>query len=167
MQRNLEIIERTTEIVASYVGNNSIGAGQVPDLISSVHSALASQMAEPVQQEPQKPAVPIKRSVTPDYVICLEDGAKLKMLKRYLRTHFNMTPEEYRRKWNLPADYPMVAPNYAEARSKLAKKIGLGRKPAEAAKPARAAAKSSSKAKTTRAKSTAKRRTTAKSSGRR
>ncbi|WP_041793662.1 MucR family transcriptional regulator [Pararhodospirillum photometricum] len=122
-----EIIELTSRIVASHVGNNSVPVSDLPDLIGNVHRALTNLAGPPpeVEEKPQ-PAVPIKKSVTPDYIICLEDGKKLKMLKRHLKTAYDMTPEEYREKWGLPADYPMVAPNYANHRSSLAKKIGLG-----------------------------------------
>lgn len=125
-----ELLSLTTEIVASHVSNNTVAVSDLPKLIELVYSTLAKQSGEP---EPEKekpvPAVPIRKSVTPDYIICLEDGKKLKMLKRHLKTHYNMTPEEYRRKWGLPDDYPMVAPNYAAQRSSLAKKIGLGTQP--------------------------------------
>jgi len=120
----------TATIVGAYVGNNSVPTGELPKLIADVHAALVrihgpEAMAEPAV-EPQRPAVPIKKSVTDDFIICLEDGKKFKSLKRHLRTHYDLSPEEYREKWGLPADYPMVAPNYAEARSSLAKKMGLG-----------------------------------------
>ncbi len=126
-----ELLSLTTEIVASHVSNNTVAVSDLPQLISLVYTALASQGKEekPEPQEKPVPAVPIRKSVTPDYIICLEDGKKLKMLKRHLKTHYNMTPEEYRRKWGLPDDYPMVAPNYAKQRSTLAKKIGLGKQP--------------------------------------
>jgi len=126
-----ELLQMTTTVVAAFVSNNAVTATQVPDLIKSVHGSLATLegRGEGGQQTVQKPAVPIKKSITPDFVICLEDGKKLKMLKRHLRTTYGMTPEEYRAKWGLPADYPMVAPNYAKQRSNFAKKIGLGRKP--------------------------------------
>ncbi|QFR31686.1 MucR family transcriptional regulator [Ancylobacter sp. TS-1] len=121
-------IELAADIVSAYVSNNAISANDLTVLIGDVHGALqrvGSGEAEPVA-EPLKPAVPLKRSVTPDYIICLEDGKKFKSLKRHLRTQYNLTPEEYREKWGLPADYPMVAPNYAAARSTLAKEMGLG-----------------------------------------
>ena len=126
-----QLLAMTAQVAASYFGNNVVPATQIPDVIKSVYSSLASLegQGEGVNQPAQKPAVPIRRSVTPDFVICLEDGKKLKMLKRHLRTTYGMTPEEYRLKWGLPADYPMVAPNYAKQRSNFAKKIGLGRKP--------------------------------------
>ncbi|MDX1580394.1 MAG: MucR family transcriptional regulator [Alphaproteobacteria bacterium] len=125
-----ELLALTSEIVSSHVANNSVAMADVPSLIEQVFSTL-SRLGEDGKSEVQerpKPAVPIRRSVTPDYIICLEDGKKLKMLKRHLRTAYNMTPEEYRERWNLPADYPMVAPNYAAQRRTLAKKIGLGTK---------------------------------------
>lgn len=126
---NSEILELTTEIVAAHVGNNSVAPADLPQLIQDVYKTLASVgTVEPAQEKP-KPAVPVKKSVQPDYIVCLEDGKKLKMLKRHLKTAYNMTPEEYRERWGLAADYPMVAPNYAKHRSNLAKKIGLGRKP--------------------------------------
>jgi predicted transcriptional regulator len=125
------LITLTTDIVSAHLSNNSVPVDAVPGLITSVYAALANLggKAEPVSSRPE-PAVSIRASVKPDYLICLEDGKKLTMLKRYLRTNFNMSPEEYRARWNLPADYPMVAPNYAEKRRELAKKIGLGRKAA-------------------------------------
>lgn len=124
------LITLTSDIVAAHVSNNDVNVDDVPGLITSVFGAL-SQLGEEQEkpQEPPEPAVSIRASVKPDYIVCLEDGKKLKMLKRYLRTNYNMTPEEYRKRWNLPSDYPMVAPNYAETRRDLAKKIGLGRKP--------------------------------------
>jgi predicted transcriptional regulator len=124
-----DILRLATEIVAAYVSNNPLPVSEVPAMIKSVHSTLGGLggTSQGEVQTAQKPAVPIKRSVTPDHIICLEDGKKLKMLKRYLRSNYNMTPEEYRAKWGLPADYPMVAPNYAAQRSEFAKKIGLGR----------------------------------------
>jgi predicted transcriptional regulator len=124
-----QLLRMAAEIVTAYVGGNNLPSGQIPDVIKTVHGALSglvSDSSKPVTTQ-QKPVVPIKRSITPEYIICLEDGKKLKMLKRYLRSHYNMTPEEYRAKWNLPADYPMVAPKYSEKRSEFAKKIGLGK----------------------------------------
>jgi predicted transcriptional regulator len=124
------LIELTAEIVAAYVSNNDIDAGELSDLIGEVHTALhrtAAGAGEP-EPEPLKPAVSVKKSVTPDYIVCLEDGKKFKSLKRHLRTHYDLTPAEYREKWGLPSDYPMVAPNYAKARSNLAKEMGLGQK---------------------------------------
>ncbi len=126
------LITLTSDIVAAHVSNNDVSVTDVPALITSVYGALASLgEVAPVQEAPPEPAVSIRASVKPDYIVCLEDGKKLKMLKRYLRTNYNMSPEEYRARWNLPADYPMVAPNYAEKRRELAKKIGLGRKPGQ------------------------------------
>lgn len=126
---DVDPLEMTVEIVSSYVANNTVKADQLPELIKSIHDTLTSlSNTVPVQAEKLEPAVPINKSVTPEYLVCLEDGAKLKMLKRYLRTRFDMTPEDYRARWGLPADYPMVAPNYAKLRSKHAKQIGLGKK---------------------------------------
>jgi predicted transcriptional regulator len=125
-----DILELTTEIVSSHVGNNSVAVQDIPELIRQVYGTLTTIDQAPSAQPDRPPAaVPVKRSITPDYIICLEDGRKLKMLKRHLKTAYNMTPEEYRERWGLPADYPMVAPNYARQRSELAKKIGLGTKP--------------------------------------
>ena len=124
-----DLLALTTEIVAAHVANNNTAVGDLPQLIQEVYRTLASVGTVPVALERPQPAVPVKKSVTPDYIICLEDGKKLKMLKRHLKTAYNMTPEEYRDRWGLPADYPMVAPNYAQHRSSLAKKIGLGTKP--------------------------------------
>jgi predicted transcriptional regulator len=124
-------IELTADIVSAYVANNTVAQGDIPSLISDIHSALVRVSAGqdiPVVSEPAKPAVPVKKSITSDYIICLEDGKKFKSLKRHLRTAYNMSPEQYREKWGLPQDYPMVAPNYAEARSQLAKQMGLGQK---------------------------------------
>ncbi|MFD1703011.1 MucR family transcriptional regulator [Methylopila henanensis] len=121
-------IELAADIVSAYVSNNSVPAADLPALIADVHVALSRVSegeAEPVAEAP-KPAVPVRKSVTPDFIVCLEDGKKFKSLKRHLRTQYDMSPEEYREKWGLPADYPMVAPNYAAARSELAKKMGLG-----------------------------------------
>jgi predicted transcriptional regulator len=121
-------IELTAEIVSAYVSNNSVPAGDLPSLINQVHAALSRVSTGQVEQlsEPLKPAVPVKRSVTNEHIVCLEDGKKFKSLKRHLRTQYNMTPEQYREKWGLAPDYPMVAPNYAAARSQLAKQMGLG-----------------------------------------
>lgn len=126
----VDLVDMTAEIVSAYVGNNTVGSGELPSLIQQVYSALQeATRAEPEeQQEPQKPAVNPKKSVFPDYIICLEDGKRFKSLKRHLRTHYDLSPEEYRSKWGLSKDYPMVAPNYAAARSKLAKEMGLGQK---------------------------------------
>lgn len=115
-----------TKIVSAYVSKNNVAADQLPELIATVHKALDIDGARDEATTPRQPAVPIKKSVQPDHIICLEDGRKLKMLKRHLRASFNMTPEEYRAKWGLPQSYPMVAPKYAAKRSELAKKIGLG-----------------------------------------
>ncbi len=123
-----ELLEHTTRIVAAQVANNPIAVTDVPGLISTVHQALATLGPEEPAPRPE-PAVPIKQSVKPEYIVCLDDGKKLKMLKRHLRTAYNMTPDDYRKRWGLPGDYPMTAPNYAATRSRLAKKIGLGRKP--------------------------------------
>ncbi len=126
----LDLVEYSTEIVAAYVSHNAISPTDLPRLIADVHEALkglGSQVSEePVEEK--KPAVPVRRSVTPEYIVCLEDGKKFKSLKRHLRTHYNLSPEEYREKWGLPVDYPMVAPSYSAKRSKLAKDNGLGRK---------------------------------------
>ena len=124
------LITLTSDIVAAHVSNNDVAVDDVPSLITNVFGALSGlgQAAEPAEERPE-PAVSVRASVKPDYIVCLEDGKKLKMLKRYLRTNYDMTPEDYRARWNLPSDYPMVAPNYAEKRRDLAKKIGLGRKP--------------------------------------
>jgi len=121
-------IELTADIVSAYVSNNSVSAGEIPSLINQVHAALVRVSAgqSDAQPEPLKPAISVKKSITPDHLVCLEDGKKFKSLKRHLRTQYNMTPETYREKWGLPPDYPMVAPNYAAARSQLAKQMGLG-----------------------------------------
>lgn len=124
-----ELLRMTADVVAAYVSNNTLPTGQLAEVINSVYHSLKGlegPMIEPAP-EPAKPAVPIRKSITPDYLICLEDGKKLKMLKRHLRSTYNMTPDEYRARWGLAPDYPMVAPNYAEQRSAFAKKIGLGR----------------------------------------
>ena len=126
-----DVLKMTAQIVAAYVGNNSVGGSQISELIKTVYSNLAG-LKEDVELNDsvkQKPAVTVKRSITADYLICLEDGKKLKMLKRHLRTSYGLTPEEYRTKWGLSSDYPMVAPNYAKQRSAFAKKIGLGKRP--------------------------------------
>ncbi|MES0178996.1 MucR family transcriptional regulator [Mesorhizobium sp. M0025] len=141
----LDTVSIAADIVAAYVSNNPLPVGELPKLIGDIHAALkgiGTPATEPVVK--QEPAVSIKKSVTPDFIICLEDGKKFKSLKRHIGVHYNLSPEEYRQKWNLPADYPMVAPNYAATRSALAKSIGLGRKaatppPAAAEKPKRAA----------------------------
>jgi len=121
-----EMLELTTEIVAAHVGNTPVSAAELPNLIQDVYKTLVSVGAASNEPERPKPAVPIKKSVFPDYIVCLEDGKKLKMLKRHLKTAYNMSPEEYRERWGLSLDYPMVAPNYAQRRSHLAKEIGLG-----------------------------------------
>ncbi|MCQ8184551.1 MucR family transcriptional regulator [Parvularcula maris] len=122
-----ETLALTADIVSAFVSNNSVPADQLQELLSNTFQTLNNLGTAPKEEEsPQKPAVPVKKSVTDDYLVCLEDGKQLKMLKRYLRTQYNLSPEEYRRKWNLPADYPMVAPNYAKRRSEFAKQIGLG-----------------------------------------
>ncbi len=121
-------IELTADIVSAYVSNNPVAANEIPHLINQVHSALVRISGGQAEPAPEllKPAVPVKKSVSPEYIICLEDGKKFKSLKRHLRTQYSMTPEQYRDKWGLPPDYPMVAPNYAAARSELAKQMGLG-----------------------------------------
>jgi predicted transcriptional regulator len=123
---NNTLLAWTTQILSSYLKNNAVPVAELPGLISSIYETLGATTNDVSIKLDAKPAVAIRRSVTPDYIVCLEDGKKLKMLKRYLRTAYNMTPEEYRQKWALPSDYPMVAPNYAIQRSVLAKKIGLG-----------------------------------------
>ncbi|HTY67193.1 MAG TPA: MucR family transcriptional regulator [Alphaproteobacteria bacterium] len=125
-----DLLRMTAEVAAAYVSNNSLPAADLTEVIRTIYASLQSlERSEGVATTSQKPMVPIKKSVTPEYIVCLEDGKRLKMLKRHLRTAYRMTPEEYRAKWGLPADYPMVAPNYAEQRSVFAKRIGLGRKP--------------------------------------
>ena len=125
-----DLIDLSADIVCAYVSHNALSVTDLPKLIAEVHSALkglqSTNVVEPVEE--LKPAVPIRKSVAPDYIICLEDGKKFKSLKRHLRTHYNLSPEEYRDKWGLPADYPMVAPSYSATRSRLAKDNGLGRK---------------------------------------
>ncbi|MFP6717865.1 MAG: MucR family transcriptional regulator [Alphaproteobacteria bacterium] len=124
------VLQMASEIVSAYVSHNALPAAHIPELIQTVYKSLAD-MERPqgdAAKEPLKPAVPPRRSITPEHIICLEDGKRLKMLKRHLRTTYNMTPDDYRKKWGLAADYPMVAPNYAAQRSEFAKKIGLGRK---------------------------------------
>jgi predicted transcriptional regulator len=126
-----DLLGLTAEIVAAHVSNNPVALGDLPTLIQDVYRTLSSvgrPVAEPEPERP-RPAVPVKKSVTPEYLVCLEDGKKLKMLKRHLQTSYNLTPDQYRERWGLPNDYPMVAPNYAKHRSSLAKKIGLGTKP--------------------------------------
>ncbi|HYD66448.1 MucR family transcriptional regulator [Azospirillum sp.] len=127
-QSELQVL--TAKVVAAYVGNNMVSVNDLPTLINNVQTAfrgLGEEKSAPTKSE-QAPAVPIKKSVTPDYIVCLEDGKKLKMLKRHLKTVYDMSPDEYRAKWSLPPEYPMVAPNYAKARSEMATKLGLGRK---------------------------------------
>ena len=124
-EQRRELLEHTTRIVAAHVANNAMPAADLPGVIATVHQTLAKLGPEPKP----KPAVPIKQSVKPEYIVCLEDGTEHKMLKRHLTTAHNMTPDDYRKRWRLPGDYPLVSPNYAKQRSKLAKKIGLGRKP--------------------------------------
>ena len=135
MDDKTQLLEMTADIVSAYVGNNSVAANDLPGLISNIHAALSQVSTGVVEAEPEpkEPAVPVRKSISPDFLICLEDGRKFKSLKRHLRTKYDMSPEDYRAKWNLPKDYPMVAPNYAKARSDLAKQMGLGqggRKPA-------------------------------------
>ena len=124
-----DVLEMTAEIVSSFVANNPVPASALPELIKTVHTTIhdLASAAEGASNRPE-PAVPIAKSITPDHLICLEDGRKLKMLKRYLRSRYDLTPEDYRARWGLPADYPMVAPNYAKRRSQFAKEIGLGKK---------------------------------------
>jgi len=131
-----ELLRFASDIVAAYVGNNPIPVAEIPGMIKSIHATLGGLAGGGAGEAgtSQKPATSIKRSITPEYIVCLEDGKKLKMLKRYLRSRYNLTPEQYRAKWSLPADYPMVAPNYAAQRSEFAKKIGLGRTPVPAHK---------------------------------
>lgn len=125
----IELLEITTDIVASFVSNNPLPSSGLSELIATVHATVLALAAdEPAEAPRPDPAVPISKSITPDHIICLEDGRKLKMLKRYLRSRYDLTPEQYRARWGLPADYPMVAPNYAKRRSAFAKEIGLGRK---------------------------------------
>jgi predicted transcriptional regulator len=150
---SVNIIDLAAEIVAAFVANNSVSVAELPGLIGSVHSALTSAAAGKVEEPaPElKPAVPVKKSVTPDAIVCLEDGKAFKSLKRHLRTKYGLSPDEYRAKWGLPSDYPMVAPNYAAARSTLAKNMGLGQQrrkrgsaaPAPAAVPKKRARKAS------------------------
>lgn len=126
---SLELVELTTSLVSAHVSNNSVAVADLPQLIREVYGTL-STLGQEEKKEPARPtpAVSIKKSITPEFIVCLEDGKKLKMLKRHLKTAYNMTPEEYRERWGLPQDYPMVAPNYAKQRSSLAKQIGLGTK---------------------------------------
>lgn len=133
---NNHFIELTADVVASYVANNPVSTSELPSLIGEVYSAMKSAGRSEIETSSAKlkPAVPVKKSLTDDYIICLEDGKQFKSLKRHLRSHYDMSPEEYREKWGLPYDYPMVAPNYAKARSKLARDMGLGRKPGQKVK---------------------------------
>ena len=144
MDDKVDVIEMTAEIVAAYVENNTISTSDLPGLIQSVHRALSgiSTGTETVEVAPKEPAVPVRRSITPDHLVCLEDGRKFKSLKRHLRTKYNMSPEDYRAKWGLGKDYPMVAPNYAKARSELAKQMGLGQGGRQAARGAKRGARS-------------------------
>jgi predicted transcriptional regulator len=127
------LVDLTAEIVAAYVSKNPVNQAELPKLIGEVHRALSGAVNHPFVREEQpeiKPAVTVKKSLQPDFLVCLEDGKKFKSLKRHLRSHYNLSPEQYREKWGLPADYPMVAPNYAQARSSLAKRMGLGQRKA-------------------------------------
>jgi len=144
------LLTLTADIVSAHVSNNSVAASDLSVLIANVYGAL-TDLGKPVEEvpAPKEPAVSIRSSVKPDYIVCLEDGKKLKMLKRHLMTHYQLTPADYRSKWNLPADYPMVAPNYANQRKELAMKIGLGRKKAEAPAPVPAEKPATPKAKRT------------------
>lgn len=140
------LIELTADVVSSYISNNPVPAAELPGLISSIHASLTDlRSPQPAPEEKQAPAVSIKKSITDDYLICLEDGKRFKSLKRHLGVHYNLTPEQYRAKWNLPSDYPMVAPGYAAARSALAKKMGLGRKAGDVLKPRATATKPAAK----------------------
>jgi predicted transcriptional regulator len=122
-----DILKMVTEIVAAYVSKNPVSASELPAIIKNVHATLGGFGGAEPRTLPRAPAVPVKKSIQPDFIVCLEDGKKLKMLKRYLRSRFKLSPSEYRERWNLPPDYPMVAPNYARTRSDFAKKIGLGK----------------------------------------
>lgn len=138
MEEKSDLLEMTADMFSAYVSNNTVSPDGVAALIGSIHATMTQLAAGGIEPEPEvkEPAVPVRKSITPDYLICLEDGRKFKSLKRHLRTKYDMSPEEYRAKWGLPKDYPMVAPNYAKARSELAKQMGLGqggRKPARAA----------------------------------
>ncbi|HQY74257.1 MAG TPA: MucR family transcriptional regulator [Aestuariivirga sp.] len=131
LEAKRSLVDLTADIVAAYVGKNTVAQAELPKLIGEVHRALSGAVNQPAAREEQaeaRPAVTIKKSLTADYLICLEDGKKFKSLKRHLRSHYNLSPEQYREKWGLPADYPMVAPNYAQARSSLAKRMGLGQR---------------------------------------
>src|SRR5215468_10784104 len=122
-----DILKLVTEIVSAYVSKNPVAAHELPNIIKNVHATLGGFAESEERMLPRPPAVPVKKSIQPDYIVCLEDGKKLKMLKRYLRSRYKLSPSEYRERWNLPPDYPMVAPNYAQKRSDFAKKIGLGK----------------------------------------
>jgi predicted transcriptional regulator len=131
LEAKRSLVDLTAEIVAAYVGKNTVAQTELPKLIGEVHRALSGAISQPSAREElgdAKPAVTVKKSLTAEYLICLEDGKKFKSLKRHLRSHYNLSPEQYREKWGLPADYPMVAPNYAQARSSLAKRMGLGQR---------------------------------------
>ena len=139
MEEKSDLLEMTADMFSAYVSNNTVSPDGVAALIGSIHATMTQLAAGGIEPEPEvkEPAVPVRKSITPDYLICLEDGRKFKSLKRHLRTKYDMSPEEYRAKWGLPKDYPMVAPNYAKARSELAKQMGLGqggRKPARASR---------------------------------
>jgi len=142
MENKTDTLDMTADIVSAFVGNNSVPASELPTLIQSVYAALNSISSGEEQkvEAPKEPAVSVKKSIGNDYIICLEDGRKFKSLKRHLRTKYSMSPEEYRAKWNLPKDYPMVAPNYAKARSELAKQMGLGQGGRQVARKGRAKA---------------------------
>lgn len=143
-----QVIAMTADIVSAFVANNSVAANDLPNLIKATHSALAGISTGEIPQAPaekQEPAVSIRKSISPDFLICLEDGRKFKSLKRHLRTKYNLSPEDYRAKWGLPKDYPMVAPNYAKARSDLAKSMGLGQGGRQAKAPAKGPAKAAAK----------------------
>lgn len=153
----LTLIELAAGIVSAYAANNSVSSSELTKLIADVHGALAraANGAPEVREEPLKPAVPVKKSIHPDYLICLEDGKQFKSLKRHLRTRYNLTPDEYRAKWGLPSDYPMVAPNYAASRSELAKSMGLGQQRRKAAEQAKAEQAKAAKGTRGRKKATA------------
>lgn len=139
-----DLLRMTANVVVAYVRKNPLPSTQLTDVLKTIYSSLSNLGTPPAATRPLKLMVPIKKSVTPEYIICLEDGKKLKMLKRHLRSAYGMSPEQYRAKWGLPPDYPMVAPRYAEQRSAFAKKIGLGRRPSEEPKPRRAPRKQAS-----------------------
>lgn len=121
-----DAVQLASQIVAAYASKNTLKADEIPEVLQTVYEAVSGLAGDPIYAGAREPAVPVNKSITPDYIVCLEDGKKLKMLKRYLRTHYNLSPDDYRRKWGLPSDYPMTAPNYAKRRSRLAKEIGLG-----------------------------------------